>query len=103
MRYLWTSYMPSAILFALVRVMRTGAFCFLAYPAAARLRPPFALEIHPKRMNGAATMSDRKNNFEKSAANQPKRTFTGSVMDERGNKNLPSGKKPTNKKSRGKT
>ena len=38
-------------------------------------------------------MSDRKNNFEKFSANQPKRTFTGPVMDERGNKDLPPGKK----------
>ena len=38
-------------------------------------------------------MSDRKNNFEKIAANQPKRTFTGPVMDERGKKDLPPGKK----------
>ena len=38
-------------------------------------------------------MSDRKNNFEKITANQPKRTFTGPVMDERGNKDLPPGKK----------
>ena len=28
-------------------------------------------------------MRDRKNNFEKFVANQPKRTFTGPVMDER--------------------
>lgn len=38
-------------------------------------------------------MSDRKNIFEKIAANQPKRTFTGPVMDERGNKDLPPSKK----------
>ena len=38
-------------------------------------------------------MSDRKNNFEKFAANQPKHTFTEPVMDERGNKDLPPGKK----------
>ena len=38
-------------------------------------------------------MSDRKNIFEKFSANQPKRTFTGPVMDERGNKDLPPGKK----------
>ena len=38
-------------------------------------------------------MSDRKKNFEKFFANQPKRTFTGPVMDERGNKDLPPGKK----------
>ena len=38
-------------------------------------------------------MSDRKNIFEKITANQPKRTFTGPVMDERGNKDLPPGKK----------
>ena len=44
-------------------------------------------------MKGAAVMSDRKNNFEKITANQPKRTFTGPVMDERGNKDLPPGKK----------
>lgn len=44
-------------------------------------------------MKGAAVMSDRKNNFEKFSANQPKRTFTGPVMDERGNKDLPPGKK----------
>ena len=38
-------------------------------------------------------MSDRKKNFEKFSANQPKCTFTGPVMDERGNKDLPPGKK----------
>ena len=44
-------------------------------------------------MKEAAVMSDRKNKFEKFSANQPKRTFTGPVMDERGNKDLPPGKK----------
>ena len=43
-------------------------------------------------------MSDRKNNFEKFSANQPKRTFTGPVMDERGNKDLPPGKKGVSEK-----
>ena len=38
-------------------------------------------------------MSDRKNIFEKFTANQPKHAFTGPVMDERGNKDLPPGKK----------
>ncbi len=38
-------------------------------------------------------MSDRKNNFEKFVAIQPKHTFIGPVMDERGNKDLPPGKK----------
>ena len=38
-------------------------------------------------------MSDRKNNFKKFTANQPKHTFAEPVMDERGNKDLPPGKK----------
>ena len=57
--------------------------------------PPFqfAIEITPKRIERRRYMSDRKNNFEKITANQPKRTFSGPVMDERGNKDLPPGKK----------
>ena len=57
--------------------------------------PPFqfAIEITPKRIERRRYMSDRKNNFKKFSKNRPKRTFTGPVMDERGNKDLPPGKK----------